>query len=333
MMSTTSQTLEQLKTSIRYRLKGIRSGDAYAFPTFVFFRKDNAVGAAIPTADYVNIHNVHPGKSYSLEGDSAVPRNAGNFLTLAVDVTETDLNDPVNLENFENAILAFVKDENGSRAALVANPWNWAEKVIEMAGNKASDAKPYPYIAELYLVNKLRAAGLLTNPAVEYRGPSAGTHDFELPMMSLECKSHLHGDPDTKKGELVISSEHQLSRTGTKPLYVVYFQLEDMGDLTLESCVRDFGAPRPVVVEKLAANHFVEGDFSWQRPYHILCQPLVFEIDDSFPRITPEQFPGGHFPSGITKLVYHVSLQNLPSCPLDSFIAAKVAGASPHFSV
>lgn len=329
-----SQTLEQVKQSIAYRALHIQSGEVFAFDSFDLFRKGNAVGAAISTGDtYVNIHNVHPGRSYLLEGDNALPRKAGNFLTLTVDVIETDLNESVKMEDFANALIAFTKDENGSRAALIADPWAWAAKVIEMSGDKTSDLRPYPYIAELFLVNKLRAVGLMTHPETEYRGPDAGTHDFELPTMSLECKSHLHGDTETKKGELVISSEHQLSRTGTKPLYVVYFPMEDMGDLTLESCVNDFGSPRPVIMEKLAKNNFVEGDFAWQRPYHILDNPLVFEIDDNFPRITPEQFPNGRFPGGITKLVYHVSLQNLPSCPLDDFLAAIVAGQSPRFAV
>lgn len=333
-MNGQTQTLEQIKQSIAYRALRIQSGDVSAFDGFDLFRKGNFIGAAIPTGDtYVNIHNVHPGRSYLLEGDNALPRKAGNFLTLTVDVTETDLADPVKMESFANALIAFTKDENGSRAALVADPWGWAERVIEMSGDKASDLRPYPYIAELYLVNKLRTAGLMAHPETEYRGPDAGTHDFELATMSLECKSHLHGDTETKKGELVISSEHQLSPTGTKPLYVVYFPMEDSGDLTLESCVKDFGSPRPVIMEKLAKSHFVEGDFAWQRPYHILGNPLVFEIDGNFPRITPEQFPGGRFPGGITKLVYHVSLQNLPSCPLDDFLAAIVAGKPPRFTV
>lgn len=329
-----SQTLEQIKQSIAYRAVRIQSGDVYAFDGFDLFRKGNAVGAAIPTGDtFVNIHNVHPGRSYLLEGDSALPRKAGNFLTLTVDITETDLADPVKMEDFTNAIIAFAKDENGSRASLISDPWGWAEKVIEMSGDQASDLRPHPYIAELHLVNKLRRAGLMTDPEAEYRGPAAGTHDFELPALSLECKSHLHGDARTKNGELVISSEHQLERTGTKPLYVVYFPMEDTGDLTLESCVNDFGPPRPVIMAKLAKSGFVEGDFAWQRPYHILGAPLVFEINDDFPRITPGQFPGGHFPGGITKLVYHVSLRNLPSCPLDDFLAALVAGQTPTFTV
>lgn len=326
--------LIQLKQSIEYRATHIQSGQWAAFGDFVFFQKGNNVGAAISTGDrLVNIHNVRPGQSYLLEGDNAVPGTPGNFLTLTCDVSETDLNDPVRKEAFANMILSFVKDEDGSRSALVSDPWSWAEKIIEMSGNAASALRPYPYVAELVLLNKLRTAGLLVDPEHEYLGPAAGTHDFEIQSMSLECKAHIHGDSETKVGELVISSQNQLSRTGDKPLYVVYFPMEDVGDLSLEKCVQDFGEPKPVIMKKLAKNGFAEGDFAWQRPYRIQGTALVYEITDDFPKITPEQFPGGHFPSGITKLVYHVSLQNLPSCPLDSFIAAKVAGASPHFSV
>ena len=324
----------ELKKSIVYRATSIHPGEVFDFDGFQLFRKGDSVGAAIPTGEtLVNIHNVHPGKSYSLDGDNALPGVSGNYLTLTVDAAVTDLSDPVKQEDFAHHILAFVKTEDGNRELLLADPWEWAARVIEMSGDIASDMRPYPWIAELILVNRLRAAGLLTDVAGQYRGPDAGIHDFELPQMSLECKSRLHGDRESKAGELVISSEHQLSRTASKPLYVVYFPMEDVGNVTLESCVAEFGEPRAEIMEKLAKGGFVEGDFAWRRPYQVLGSPLVFEIDDNFPRITPAQFPGGKFPGGITKLVYHVSLKNLPSCTLDDFIAAMKRGERPVFAV
>ena len=325
--------LEKRK-SVIFRARTMKTGEVVQFDDFIFFRRGDQVGAALSTGErLINIHNVHPGRSYSLDGDSALPLVSGNFLTLTVDVSNVDLSDPVKAEDFADRILGFVRTENGNREALLSDPWAWAEKVIEMSGDKISEVKPYPMIAELYLVNALRAAGLLTDVKHEYRGPDAGIHDFELPTMSLECKAHLHGDPEAKKGELVISNEHQLSRTGTKPLYVVYFPMEDAGDLTLEKCVSVFGEPRQDILDKLKLGNFVEGDFSWQRPYHILGQPLVFEITGDFPRITPAQFPGGKFPTGITKLVYHVSLHNRPSCSLDTFIEVMKKGERPVFAV
>lgn len=329
----TVDTYLELKKAIIYRITHINSGEVFDFDGFSMFRAGDKIGAAIPTGETcINIHNVHPGKSYTLDGTNALPGVQGNFLALTVDSSVTDVSDPVKQEDFAHRILTFVTRENGTRELLLSDPWEWAARVIEMSGDTATELRPYPYIAELYLVNKLRAAGLMSDVATQYRGPDSGVHDFELATMSLECKSRLHGDPETKSGELVISSEHQLSRTGTKPLYVVYFPMEDTGDLSLASCVAEFGDPRAVIMEKLAKMKFVEGDFAWQRPYHVLGSPLVYEITDDFPRITPGQFVGGHFPSGITKLVYHVSLYNRPSCPLDDFITAVCAGTPPVFT-
>lgn len=323
-----------LKNSIIYRATHMKSGEVFDFADFSMFCAGNKIGAAIPTGETCfNIHNVNPGKSYTLDGTSALPGMTGNFLTLTVDTTLTDINDPVKQEDLANRILSFVTTENGTRELLLSDPWEWAARVIEMSGDTAADLRPYPYVAELYLVNKLREAGLMTDVATQYRGPDSGVHDFELSTMSLECKSRLHGDVETKAAELVISSEHQLSRTGSKPLYVVYFPMEDTGDLSLESCVAAFGEPRAEIMEKLAKTKFSEGDFPWFHKYHILGQPLVFEITDDFPRITPGQFVGGHFPSGITKLVYHVSLYNRPSCSLDDFVNAIKNGTPPVFTV
>ena len=179
--------LDQLKDSIVFRATHIAAGEGYSFENFTFFQKGTQVGAAITTGEtLINIHNVRPGQSYLLEGDNNVPGIAGNCLTLTCDIQEIDLTDEVRKEAFANMILAFTKDENGSRAALTADPWAWAEKMIEMNGNSTKKCRPYPYIAEVTLLNKLRAAGLLTDPEREYLGPAAGTHDFELKTMSLE---------------------------------------------------------------------------------------------------------------------------------------------------
>ena len=328
------EDLAQLKNAIIGFARTMNSGAARAFQDFILFRKGNAVGAAVSTGETpINIHNVRPGQSYLLEGDFAVPCVSGNFLTLTVDVSATDLNDPLKADAFSNMILQFVSTKDGNRERLLENPWVWAEKIIEMCGDKTAKMRPHAYITELYLTAALKDAGLLTDIATEYRGPEAGRHDFELPSMSLEAKSHLHGAEDEKPGELVVSSETQLSRTDGKPLYVVYFSIEDTGGLSLASCVGRFPDDRVTILQKLADNGFVEGDFYWQRPYNLPHEPRVYEITDDFPRITPEQFKGDVFPSGVTKLVYHVSLRNLPYCPLGAFIKAIASGQQPVFSV
>lgn len=327
-----AHVLFETKKAIKSRLSSIQTGELFQFDDFYLFRRGNTVGAAIPAGDELpGIHNVHPGRSYSLDGDNAVPGVPGNFLVLSVDAGETDLSDEVKREDCADRILSFSRTDAGAREALLRDPWGWAERIIEMTGNAASELRPYPYLAEVLLLNRLRTAGLVRDVAVEYRGPDAATHDFELASCSIECKSHLHAAPD-KPGEITVSSENQLAPTGDKPLYLAYFAMEDAGDLTVEEAAREFGAPRAVLLAKLRKSGIEEGDFAWRRPYHFVCEPLVYEIGGSFPRITPALFPGGKFPAGIVSLQYHVSLQNLPRCTLDAFIAALAAGCKPEFT-
>ena len=336
MSVTLREDLRQFKAAIISCARALPPGEAVAFPAYemTFFRKGNLVGAAIPTGEaLINIHNVHPGKSYTLDGDNSLPGVPGNFLTLTVNTDKTNLRDDVLCSEFADRVLSFVKLEGETRNLLLANPWEWAERIIEMTGDALSSKMVHPMLAELYLLNGLRDAGLLTDVVNEYRGPTGGTHDFELPGMSLECKSRLHGDRTSRAGELVVSSEHQLSPTGKKPLYVVYCPMEESGNESLERCVEHFGEPRADIMAKLEEAGFAEGDFAWKETFRFLGDPLVYEINDAFPRITPAQFPEGRFPAGITKLVYHVSLKNLPFCPLGAFIEAAKAGNSPVFSI
>ena len=147
------EDLAQLKNAMIGFARTMNSGAARAFQDFILFRKGNAVGAAVSTGETpINIHNVRPEQSYLLEGDSAVPCVPGNFLTLTVDASETDLNDPLKADAFSNMILQFVSTKDGNREALLADPWAWAEKVIEMGGDKATNTQPYFNIAELLLV-------------------------------------------------------------------------------------------------------------------------------------------------------------------------------------
>ena len=321
--------LYETKKAVKARLAAIKPGELFQFDDFFLFRRGPAVGAAVPAGDALpGIHNVHPGRSYSLDGDNAVPGAPGNHLVLSVDADETDLGDEVKREDFADRVLSFVRPD--VRADLLHDPWGWAGRVIEMTGNAATELRPYPYLVEILLLNALRAAGLVRDVASEYRGPDAALHDFELASCSVECKSHLHAK-EGFDGEITVTSQNQLAPTGSKPLYLVYFAMEEAGDLTVESAVRDFGEPRAVLLEKLRKCRIVEGDFAWRRPYHLVGEPLVFEIGGDFPRITPALFPGGRFPAGIVSLQYRVSLQNLPRATLSAFVAALAAGKKPEF--
>ena len=329
---------ENLKTSILLQLKSIKDGQMFCHPgygqDFLLFRQGNLIGVAVKAGRDWKIHNIFPAKAFKLDSCINLLQSRGFFLTLTVDTSEVDLNDLPVRDLCGNIFCHFVEAEN--RSALLSDPKGWAEKMIEILGNTEKQEKPYPYIAELYAVDKLVEAGLLANVKTEYRGPEKSVHDIEAATFSLEVKSHLYADSTDSPGELVISSETQLSPTEDKPLYVVYFRMEETGALSLEKLVATLqakGYPRNILLEKLenSGSGYFEGDLSWEKEYHLQMEPQVYRVDEKFPRITPELFPNGHWPTGITKLVYHVSLKNLPSCDFSRFVEAMRNGEEPQF--
>lgn len=303
----------------------------FAFHQFSLYKDDKSIGVAIKTEEYLNIHHVYPSKQFNMSSRIGLPpAEAGNFLTLSVPAG-FDLADSGKRSVFLDMCLQFVSRENGNREKLLEDPHKWAKEKIEILGNQNSDKNPCPYIAELHLLQKLNEAGLVQDMVQEYRGPEKGVHDFEMAAFSLEVKSHLHGNREDKPGEVTISSDKQLAQNGEKPLYLIYYKVEDTGDLSLKSVIDSFGNKREAALKKLEKEKFYEGDLYWESQYHLLEEPLVYPVTGDFPRITPFKFVGGQKPSGVTKLIYNISLANLPCCTLSEFIEAKKQGREPEY--
>ncbi len=306
-----------------------------------FYRDADNIGVAIPTRELLEIQKVFPVKIFEMRSRTAwLPNMTGNFLTLSVpnNPDTFDLTTPGNLSLFLGICIQFVTE---NRNDLLADPKQWAKKMIKIFGNESSDKRPYPYIAEFHLLRELDKAGLIRDIDREYRGPEYGIHDFELENFSLEVKSHLHAQPDNKR-KVTISSDKQLEKTSfdrddeKKPLYLVYYEMEGgSGDLSLKQCINGFGDKRGIVLEKLEKLAFYEGDLYWESPYHLVGgEPMVYPVDDQFPRITSDKFVGGATPSGVDELTYTVSLANLRHrYTLSEFIKAKQAGREPEYYV
>lgn len=59
-----------------------------------------------------------------------------------------------------------------------------------------------------------------------------------------------------------------------------------------------------------------EKGMSARRKRFILLQMLQYEVDESFPRITPESFDKGMMPKGIKSITFEVDLTGLHSVRL-----------------
>lgn len=330
---------QEIKTAIRYRLDTIRVGEIFYYPgenlDFYFFRQGNRIGAAIPTGETLfNVHDVSLTQAFTMDAVCNLSGQQGNFLTLTVSSAEVDLSNPVQANRFADIICQFVRSEDNNRASLLEDPIAWAKQMIALLGNAEEEDRVYAYIAELDVVKTLCEAGLMTNISGQYRGPNRAVHDFELPRFSLEVKAHLHGGMNEKANTLTVSSEHQLELTEGKPLYLVYYRMEETGTMSLESEVETLvamGQSKPEILTKLKNNGYTEGDLFWRNEFHIQNQPQVYAVCGDFPRITPQMFHNDHFPTGIIKLVYTISLANIPSCGLSEFISAIRDGREPRF--
>lgn len=332
-------TDEAIKKSLRFRFdkRMIQSGECceWAELGFMLFRQGHTVGVAIPTGEtFYNIHNIHPAKSFTMDSAQNILDKQGNFLTLTTSLNAIDFQDSVLLNRIIDTFCQFVRLEDNNRNELLADPKAWAKKMIEYWGNSAENDLTYAYIAELNAVRRLYEAGLMTDIKKEYRGPEKNVHDIELPDCSIEIKAHLYGDMSDKANTLTVSSEFQLEQAAGKKLYVVYYRMEDTGDLSLQKEVDALvasGVSKVDILEKLKKSKHMEGDLFWDLEYHTQNEPQVYQVTEDFPRITPSMFADGHFPTGIVKMVYTISLANIPSCGLSEFIAARKEGREPKF--
>ena len=210
-----------------------------------------------------------------------------------------------------------------ARAAIVVNPRSWFEPYLNMFGNHLEEMRPYAVIAEMLLLRDLLQSGHITNIAKEWVGPQSNVHDFELPGISIEVKST--SKKHAAEDELVISSVHQLDRTNNKPLYLAFYQFEQArgGEYSLRSIYNELLAINPQCKQyldlMLTSLDYPPGCWYWDQEFTILGEsPRIYEVTDDFPKITPENFRDRVIP--IKKLIYHVSLANLPYSDMTNFL-------------
>ena len=206
------------------------------------------------------------------------------------------------------------------RYQIMVNPRAWYDTWAKMVGNTLAEVKPYPVLAELLMLKKLMEHGLVRNIAEEWTGPNKQLHDIELtdPAVSVEVKS----SSERNRKMITVSSAYQLNPTGAKPLYLAFFIFQaaspDDG-LTLEKVIQDFGPEyHDLLTEK---SKIKEGGLGWNDKAATVVSCSYYRIDGNFPKITPSNFDGGIFPSGIVKIIYDVDLTGVAEITEEEFFS------------
>lgn len=288
---------------------------------FYFFSNFSQMGVAIAFKKDLNAY-VRQLKSFNLSRVAELQTTngllAGPFLTLTIDPQEFDFDNSLTVGIFVDLMIRFVDSEYRERFCI--DPDICYGILADLLGNTFSEVAPYSTLAEVQMLNMLNKHELINSVKENWPGPDGNVHDFELTNCSVEVKSTLHAKD---KPELVISSQHQLQRTGEKPLYVALFQYENSGDMNVGNEVYSFDASqidRNSLYEKLRKKGIVEGSISWQKSYHWIENPRFYEVTDGFPRITEDVFVNNQFPKDISKIIYHVDLKNQIAYTFEEFI-------------
>lgn len=194
--------------------------------------------------------------------------------------------------------------ENGAQRIVIDNsPILWWKEWKELLGNRNIDERIYDVLGELCALKY----AVLCGEDAEWNGPEGATYDIETDKRFIEAKSSINRD----RREVTISSQFQLFPP-EKPLNLILCRFEPtvLSGLSIETVLSEFsslGYNTDLLNSKLELRGFEKG-MSARKKTFLLHEMLLYTIDDSFPRITPESFVGGVMPAGITKLSYTIDL-------------------------
>lgn len=304
--------MSELLKEIKYALSNIDEGKAWSIDKvagagrgWLIREKNGSMIAALP-CEYQGAFDEHFAGIHMRTSTRMI---AGED----VHVILIECNEYENREPFARICEDFLNYENAQRIAK--DPKDWWKRWKDLMGNTSSRKLPYAVIGELLLLLRLQNEGLIP----EWTGPQGGSHDVELPKLSFEVKSTIERVDET----VTITSQHQLSKAKGKELKLAFFRFEPgRGKVSINALEKELiadGFEANLLEERLRKLGYPKGRTSREESYDIL-ETYVYSVDKHFPRIVPGSFTGGTFPIGVIKLIYDISLSNLPRIQLYDFI-------------
>jgi hypothetical protein len=225
--------------------------------------------------------------------------DAANYLFLMSDIESTR-------NQFASICADFVNPgEDGLvRKNLLKNPLSWWNDWKNLIGNAIKEKKPYSVLGELTIYQYLRKQGMTPR----WAGPSFSTHDIIAENEEEEVKS------TTNRYEALIKVSGQFQLIANKKLFLYFCRFEEnengknINDLVQE-LISD-GETEEMLENQLSKLGYYQGSSARKIKYKIL-EVRRYEVDDSFPAITPDSFKNGLSPA-IKQITYNVDLDFLP---------------------
>jgi hypothetical protein len=161
-----------------------------------------------------------------------------------------------------------------------------------------------------------------------WRGPLREPHDFVSPGLDIEVKTTLSSEDDV----VHIHGLEQLAAPPEGRLHLAHLRVE---------VPSPDGESVPHVVDRLktvdttgklvalleATGYHDEHRDSYADLAFTLVEERWFEVGDGFPRLSPQSFPNGEAPTGLTDFRYSLDLSCVTALPLSDAVVADVIAA------
>jgi hypothetical protein len=289
------------KSDISGNIQDIAALKATGYPAWTV-KFDEAYGVAIP---YYNGEEINETFANARIRSSVITTEDNTQKSVLILTTEVE-----SIRKPFAALCEALVDpgDNGSiREQIVSSPVNWWKDWKELLGNRNIDARIYDTLGELCALKY----AVLNGEDAFWNGPDGSSYDIETESRFLEVKSTVV----RTKRQITVSSQFQLYPH--KPLYIVFCEFEPtiLTGLSIDSIINEFeqiGYNVDSLNAKLEMKGFEKGMSSRKKTF-IMHEMLLYKVDESFPKITPESFVGGVMPHGIVDVSYVADLSDLPS--------------------
>ena len=273
------------------------------------FKNEDSIGIAIPLgATAIDYYGKSTNITIKTEPDFTIGRQKGFLVLSCATISLT--------YQFAKICDDFITPEK--RTTILDNPDEWWQGWRNLMGDKIQEKKIYDVLAELMVCEYLKR----TNVPFDWQGPQRATIDIESTDKSYEVKSTLQRDSwvFTASSERQLDFERRGDRENPKPLSLVICQMEQseagrsINDVM--TSLRTMGADYERL-ESLLAIAFPIGSPERNEKF-ILWRMKEFNVDNNFPRITPELLAQSNLPHEIVSIrSYEVDLTNYPGNELN----------------
>lgn len=193
------------------------------------------------------------------------------------------------------------------REDIAKNPLEWFEAWKNLLGNTEKKMMIFDVIGEMETLLLLQKAG----KAPKWDSINKGTFDISTSEGLYEVKT----TKNKTESFITIHSQFQLDAEGKDNLHIAFVRVEENdGGESIDSLCKELNDAHYsdiASVEKYLNDlGYYEGKSERYTKY-MIHEVRDYPVNDKFPKITKDSFKEGHFPSGIVKVEYTISLDGL----------------------